>query len=86
MKDAAVEGDLLALHTHQTWPADEEYVTMGFFRFDADGEIIEYWDAMQEVPHKTHTAIQFTEFAPNHALGRPKQWSGAIDASVQRGT
>ena len=30
---AVGEGDLVALHTHQTWPGDEEYVTMDFFRF-----------------------------------------------------
>jgi predicted SnoaL-like aldol condensation-catalyzing enzyme len=23
---------ILALHTHQTWPRDKEYVTMDFFR------------------------------------------------------
>ena len=28
---AIEEGDLVALHTHQIWPDDEEYVTMDFF-------------------------------------------------------
>lgn len=50
---AVAEGDLVALHTHQTWPGSEEYVTMDFFRFDADGKIIEHWDTMQEVPNET---------------------------------
>ena len=50
---AVAEGDLVALHTHQTWPDNEEYVTMDFFRFDADGKIIEHWDAIQEVPNET---------------------------------
>ncbi|MDX2417110.1 MAG: nuclear transport factor 2 family protein [Xanthomonadales bacterium] len=50
---AVAEGDLVALHTHQTWPGNEEYVTMDFFRFDAHGKIIEHWDAMQEVPDDT---------------------------------
>ena len=50
---AVAEGDLVALHTHQTWPGNIEYVTMDFFRFDADGKIIEHWDAMQEVPNET---------------------------------
>lgn len=50
---AVAEGDLVALHTHQTWPGNEEYVTMDFFRFDADGKIIEHWDAIQEVPNET---------------------------------
>ncbi|MFT5427290.1 MAG: putative SnoaL-like aldol condensation-catalyzing enzyme [Gammaproteobacteria bacterium] len=27
------EGDLVALHTHQTWSGDEQYVTMDFFSF-----------------------------------------------------
>lgn len=25
------EGDLVALHTHQTWPGNSQYVTMDFF-------------------------------------------------------
>ena len=50
---AVAEGDLVALHTHQTWPGDEEYVTMDFFRFDAHGKIVEHWDAIQEVPAET---------------------------------
>ena len=44
------EGDLVALHTHQTWPGNEEYVTMDFFRFDDNGKIVEHWDAMQQIP------------------------------------
>ena len=51
---AVAEGDLVALHTHQTWPdgdgGSEEYVTMDFFRFDANGKIVEHWDAMQLIP------------------------------------
>ena len=50
---AVAEEDLVALHTHQTWPGNEEYVTMDFFRFDPDGKIIEHWDAIQEVPIET---------------------------------
>ena len=44
------EGDMVALHTHQTWPGDEQYVTMDFFRFDDQGKIVEHWDSIQEVP------------------------------------
>ena len=44
------EGDLVALHTHQVWPGNEEYVTMDFFRFDESGKIVEHWDAMQQIP------------------------------------
>ena len=50
---AVAEGDLVVVHTHQTWPGNEEYVTMDFFRFDADGRIIEHWDAIQKVPIET---------------------------------
>ena len=44
---AIAEGKLIALHTHQTWPINEQYVTMDFFRFDDNGKIVEHWDAMQ---------------------------------------
>jgi len=44
------EGDLVALHTHQTWPGNDQYVTMDFFRFDEKGKICEHWDAIQQVP------------------------------------
>lgn len=47
------EGDLVALHTHQTWPGNEEYITMDFFRFDADGKICEHWDAIQKIPENS---------------------------------
>jgi predicted SnoaL-like aldol condensation-catalyzing enzyme len=50
---AVAEGDLVALHTHQTWPGDEEYVTMDFFRFDENGKIVEHWDALQVIPAET---------------------------------
>ena len=47
------EDDLVALHTHQTWPGNEQYVTMDFFRFDDNGKIVEHWDSIQEVPNET---------------------------------
>lgn len=47
---SVAEGNLVALHTHQIWPDDEEYVTMDFFRFDDNGKIIEHWDSMQQIP------------------------------------
>lgn len=47
---AVAEGDLVALHTHQIWPGNDEYVTMDFFRFDENGKIVEHWDAMQQIP------------------------------------
>ena len=50
---AVAEGDLVALHTHQTWPGDEEYVTMDFFRFDDQGKIVEHWDSIQKIPSES---------------------------------
>jgi len=51
---AIAEGDLVALHTHQTWPGNDQYVTMDFFRFDANGKIVEHWDAIQAVPAESN--------------------------------
>lgn len=50
---AVAEGDLVALHTHQTWPGNEQYVTMDFFRFNEKGKIVEHWDAIQDVPNES---------------------------------
>ncbi len=51
---AIAEGELVALHTIQTWPDDApQYVTMDFFRFDENGKIVEHWDSIQDVPKET---------------------------------
>ena len=50
---AVAEDDLVALHTHQAWPGNEQYVTMDFFRFDDNGKIVEHWDAIQPVPDES---------------------------------
>ena len=50
---AVAEDNLVALHTYQKWPGDEEYVTMDFFRFDENGKIVEHWDSMQQIPKFT---------------------------------
>jgi len=47
------EGDLVALHTHQIWPDNDQYVTMDFFRFDKNGKICEHWDAIQQIPKES---------------------------------
>ena len=47
------EGDLVALHTHQTWPDNDAYVTMDFFRFDKNGKIVEHWDSIQQIPKES---------------------------------
>lgn len=44
------EGNMVALHTHQTWPGNDEYITMDFFRFDEKGKICEHWDSIQQIP------------------------------------
>lgn len=44
------EGDLVALHTHQVWPGNDEYITMDFFRFDDNYKIVEHWDSIQQIP------------------------------------
>lgn len=44
------EDSIVALHTHQVWPGNDEYVTMDFFRFDDKGKIVEHWDSMQQIP------------------------------------
>ena len=47
------EGDLVALHTHQIWPGNDQYITMDFFRFDENGKICEHWDAIQQIPEES---------------------------------
>ncbi len=49
---AVAQGNFVAVHTHQTWPGNEEYVTMDFFRFDDNGKIIEHWDSIQKIPEE----------------------------------
>lgn len=50
---AIAEDDLVALHTHQIWPGNDQYVTMDFFRFDENGKIVEHWDAIQQIPESS---------------------------------
>ena len=47
------EGALVSLHTHQTWPGNDQYVTMDFFKFDDHGKIYEHWDTIQKVPKQS---------------------------------
>lgn len=53
---AIAEGDLVSLHTHQTWPGNDQYVTMDFFRFDDNGKIVEHWDSIQKIPDESKNA------------------------------
>ena len=50
---SVAENDLVALHTHQVWPDNDEYVTMDFLRFDENGKIVEHWDAIQRIPEQS---------------------------------
>ncbi len=50
---SVAEGDLVALHTHQTWPDNDQYITMDFFRFDTNGKICEHWDSIQQIPKES---------------------------------
>jgi predicted SnoaL-like aldol condensation-catalyzing enzyme len=50
---SVAEDDLVALHTHQTWPRGDEYVTMDFFRFDDNGKVVKHWDSIQQIPEKS---------------------------------
>ena len=47
------EGNIVALHTHQIWPGNDQYVTMDFFRFDDDGKVCEHWDSIQQIPENS---------------------------------
>ena len=50
---AIAEDDLVALHTHQVWPGNDQYITMDFFRFNNNLKIVEHWDSIQQVPEKS---------------------------------
>lgn len=54
---AIAEGDLVALHTLQTWPGDEKFVTMDFFRFDEKVKLSSTGIQYKKWPAKRRMAI-----------------------------
>ncbi|MFD5323482.1 hypothetical protein [Streptomyces sp. NPDC127092] len=52
--ETASARDHVILHCHQTWHGGEDYAGIDIFRFDADadadGKILEHWDALQVIP------------------------------------
>jgi predicted SnoaL-like aldol condensation-catalyzing enzyme len=51
-KRVLADGEFVVLHCHQIWP-DEEYAGIDIFRLDGDGKVVEHWDVLQTVPHRS---------------------------------
>ena len=58
IKRSVAEDNLVVLHCHQRWPADDskDWAGMDIFRFDANGKIVEHWDVLQVVPSESKHA------------------------------
>jgi predicted SnoaL-like aldol condensation-catalyzing enzyme len=47
------EGNLVAVHTRQEWPGDDDWASIDIFRLDEAGKIVEHWDVLQRVPKES---------------------------------
>ncbi len=48
-----VQGNLVGLHIEEKVKTDSSVARMALFRFNADGKVIEHWEAMQGEPKKS---------------------------------